>query len=351
MSNDTLFIIGAGASKEVDLPIGEELKKIICNLIDFRYDTFGMLTHGDEKIVNAIKLNIKKENKSDKTGDEIFNEYLLEAEHIKSNLIASYSIDNFIDTHRDNKKIALLGKLGIVKSILQKEKGSKLYFENDQFDYNKINNTWYLKFFKSITENCNKDDLKERFKLIKFIIFNYDRCVEHFLNNALKQYYRLTESEIAEIVNCLTIYHPYGSIGQLPLNSTNYSIKFGADPTPENLLTLSGKIKTFTEGTDPNSSEIQKIKEIMSNTNRIVFLGFAFHKLNMQLIKPNSRPEYYPKYYASVYNISDSDQKLIKNDLDMMYRSSAFDVPNSEVFFLNSNCNEFYDAFKKGLSF
>lgn len=63
-------------------------------------------------------------------------------------------------------------------------------------------------------------------------------------------------------------------------------MEFGQDLTPDLLLKLVVGIKTFSEGTDPESSDILEIRKHMGKANVLVFLGFAFHKLNMELINP-----------------------------------------------------------------
>ena len=69
-------------------------------------------------------------------------------------------------------------------------------------------------------------------------------------------------------------------VGSLPWQTRNNSIDFGETPDPNTLLSIADSIKTFTEGTDPDSSDIAQIRKNIKETNRIVFMGFAFHKLN-----------------------------------------------------------------------
>ena len=53
------------------------------------------------------------------------------------------------------------------------------------------------------------------------------------------------------------------------------------------MLELAANIKTFTEGTDKDSSEILAIHDAIMNADTLVSLGFAFHDLNMNLLTPN----------------------------------------------------------------
>lgn len=178
------FIIGAGAGREVKLPSGYELKKTIANLLDIRFELHEQ-TSGDITIVDALR-EISKQL-SDNAN---ISPYIEEAWHISKALPQAISIDNFLDAHKDNERLALCGKLSIVRAILQAERDSLLFIENKKSDsipnFAKLEKTWLIPFFQILTENCTKLDLIKRFQELTIIIFNYDRSVEHFLFYALK---------------------------------------------------------------------------------------------------------------------------------------------------------------------
>lgn len=348
MSINTVFVVGAGASSEVNLRTGLEFKRQIAQLLDIRYDDFGRrLEHGDDIIVSALHEHVRQPNASSIN----INDYLQEAWRIIDALPLAISIDNFIDAHRDNDKIALCGKLAIVRSILDGEKSSLLYCDqaqNAKINFNSLEKTWYIPFFQLLTENCGKTDLKERFKSITLIIFNYDRCVEHFIYHALQNYYGLSVEEVIELVKDIDIFHPYGVVGALPWADQNGTRAFGDEPRPKKLLELSQKIKTFTEGTDPGASEVLEIRQHMRMANRVVFLGFAFHKLNMLLIAPEqvdgtSNPGI--KCFATILGISNSDKAVVEEQIEELY-------PNGiKVNMVNKTCAEFFAEYWRSLSF
>ena len=349
MSENTVFVVGAGASKEADLPTGYELKSQIARLLDMRFDRWGdRLEHGDYIIMRALKIHVRKPDRLN--GD--ISPYQHEALHIRDALPQAISIDNFIDQNRDNDKIALCGKLAIVRSILDAEKKSLLYIERPTMDpnitFSALEKTWYTRFFQLLTENCGKGDLKDRLKSITLIIFNYDRCIEQFLYYALQNYYRLSEAEAAALVININIYHPYGDVGTLPWADRNGAMDFGAEPHPEQLLELSKKIKTFAEGTDPESSKILEIRKHMGMASRVVFLGFAFHKLNMQLIAPalaDGKNNLGVKCFATTYGISASDKEVIQEQIEELYRHEI------KVSMANLSCGEFFTEYWRSLSF
>jgi len=344
---NTVFVIGAGASKEVGLPTGEELKGVIAKLLDLRWH-HGVQVGGDSDIDDAIKYAMPMGGVN-----ESYKKTIQSALHIRDALPQAISIDNFVDAHRDDESIAFCSKLAIVKAMLSSECKSLLHSKYDnikrKFDFSALNNTWYIRFFQLITENCDKSDLGKRLSSVKLIIFNYDRCVEHFLYHAFINYYQISESDAAELISKITIYHPYGSVGDLPWMERGESIDFGGGLNHELLVSLSERIKTFTEGVDPGSSEVKEIKKVMIKAERVAFIGFAFHKLNMELISPERLMAFGwegIKCFATTYQVSKSDQAVIKNQIQSIYGDDDIEVVMSDT-----KCNDFFKEFSKSLSF
>ncbi len=245
-----LYIVGAGASSEAKLPTGKELKQKIAQLLDIKfigddYYNFYNNNRTESNISQAIKLFVNS------TVIRDIQPYIYAAQQITEAMPLAISIDNFIDTHNGNKEIELCGKLAIVQSILNAEKNSLLCIKNYKLDFKQIENTWYINFFKLLTENCTKENLSNRLKSIALIIFNYDRCIEHFLYEAFKTYYGITPEESAKFVNEIEIYHPYGTVGSLPWQNTDKAIGFGAKSSPEQLLELAGKAIGFGAKSSP----------------------------------------------------------------------------------------------------
>lgn len=343
----TLFIIGAGASKEAHLPTGNELKNNIANLLDIQFEDHIHQSSGDPYIYNAIKTHIHKEFINIDP-----NPYLREAWHIADAMPQASSIDTFIDAHSDNKKMTLCGKLAIVRSILLAEKSSLLYIDNSN-KYNKLNfkaieETWYTKFMRLIAEDCSKENLATRLQSISLIIFNYDRCVEHFIYNALQNYYGITPEEAANLVNKIDIYHPYGTVGKLPWQEGK-SIAFGAEVNPKVLLELTKQIKTFTEGTNPEASAIMAIRDNVLNSTNILFLGFAYHRQNMELLipsMPTTDPIEKRLCFGTATGISDSNCEIIRNELNMSFRSNI----TPQHIRNDLNCYPLFDEYWRALS-
>ena len=111
VENNTVIVVGAGASNEVGLPTGAGLKDKIADLLDFRFEHGVRLIRGSHLIYDALRLKVR--------GD--VNPYLHAAHHIRGALPQAKSIDDFLEIHKDDEKIELCGKLAIVQSVLAAE--------------------------------------------------------------------------------------------------------------------------------------------------------------------------------------------------------------------------------------
>ena len=61
-----------------------------------------------------------------------------------------------------------------------------------------------------------KENVSQIFDNVSFIVFNYDRCIEHFLLFVLQNAYGISDREAGKIlVEKLRIIHPYGVVGDI----------------------------------------------------------------------------------------------------------------------------------------
>lgn len=336
MSKKTVFVVGAGASTEVGLPDGRRLKDSIVRHLD--YGDLGMAFKDNFGIYAALDEHVR-ELQDPKVNIGTFRR---EADFIRSQLHQARSIDDFIESHRENKKQTICAKLAIATSILEAEEKSNmsLALRDGQYvlDTRTLHDTWYEPFSQHIRGSASKSELKDRFRLITLIIFNYDRCIEHYLFHAISNYFELSDrKEVVDIIDCLNIYHPYGSVG------SPYSVGYGSRAlTPSQLLATAEQIKTYTEGVDPKSSDIVAIREKVAETDRLAFLGFAFHDQNIDLIMPTNHTKN-PACFATVRGMSDYNagkiSEILRGRLNCHPAPAMTDKP----------CAEFFSEFSMGL--
>lgn len=338
----TVFIVGAGASHEAGLPVGDQLKNEIVELLNFRFnDENNRLSSGDAQILQVLR-----QCSLEATGYWDANSYLLKAYRIKDEMPIAISIDNFLDAHRGDEKIEICGKLAIVKSILLAEHNSLLKGEpphRRRFNTDQLTDTWFVQFFRLLTENIPKVEADTVFENVAFVTFNYDRCIEHYLAQQLGEYYEITEHESQKIVSRLAIYHPYGTVGALPWQAQGRGVQFGSTDT--DLLEAAARIKTFTEGM-ADEALMPTIHDAISDAHTVVFLGFAFHPMNIDLLKVGKSAET-KRIFATTFGISRSDQDVVRRDIRMMLGQDAFD--SAHVEFVSATCHDFFRDYFRSL--
>jgi hypothetical protein len=277
-----LFIVGAGASCEAKLPSGYELKLKIGEKLNFHFNSNpDQVPEGDQWIYDALQRH------SHGPGELI--KYIQARKQYYRAMHQAISIDNYLDAHQTDKYTILCGKLGIAKTILEAERTSLLYFDETRHEtrnFANLEKTWYGAFQKLLMENVEKSNISNVFDNLSFITFNYDHCIEHLLVHAVTNYYGVSFNEVSSLVNQVVIRHPYGVVGVLPwqLQTQGRPVPFGRVENAD-LLGLAAQINTFTEQ-QQDDEKLTAIRQTVREAEVIVFLGFAFHERNMELISP-----------------------------------------------------------------
>jgi hypothetical protein len=309
----TLFVLGAGASKEVGLPTGKELTKIIAKKLSIP-------PPGDEGGDKAIYLALRAH-----AGDQL-EAYLETANLVSQGMQIARSIDSHIDAHRGDEKVELCGKLAIVRSIMEAEHGSILFKTPDKRAPHSswsesVQQTWFVEFFKMLYEGVAKSEISSLFENVSFINFNYDRCLEYFIVEAIRIAYGATQDEAENLAKRLKVMHPYGTVGPLPWQG-EAAIPFGqVTDDAETLLALSKNIRTYTEKVEEGDS-VADIRREVARAHVIVFLGFAFHDMNMALLSPPEtiNDTVRQRIYATAFDFSPFDASRLQITLKNMLR-------------------------------
>jgi hypothetical protein len=306
----TLFIIGAGASREANLPTGKQLVEIISQRLDYRV-AHGVRVqgHGDEDILDIFQQRTQTR--------EGINAYLQAAWRIRDGIVYSNSIDSFIDLHRDDERIQLCGKLAIAKSILEAEQNSYLYVDpkTRQFDVASLKASWFFEFAKNLNDGVRKTEITQLFEKVSFVIFNYDRCFEHFMFHAIQQLYGVTETEAADVMSRCHIIHPYGTIGELPWQDPQ-GIPFGFKANRAGMELMSQRIRTYTEQVQ-RSEILSELETEVTKADTLVFLGFSYHPENMKLLTVEN-PGRTERVLGTAKGISPSDVETIQQQIRRM---------------------------------
>lgn len=178
-----------------------------------------------------------------------------------------------------------------------------------------------------------RENVTQVFEKIAFIVFNYDRCVEHFLIHALKRAYSIRFEDAAALVGKLHIVHPYGSVGDLS------QVPFGH--TRVNAIQLAASIKTYTE----QAGERDVTDKIASEVERaecMIFLGFAYHNQNLQILRPANRPPG-KLIYGTTLAMSNSDMTVVHQQLTPLFAPAA-------LYLDKLTCAGLFDNYAKSLT-
>ncbi|MDR3000361.1 MAG: hypothetical protein LBU89_03765 [Fibromonadaceae bacterium] len=298
-----LFVIGAGASVEFGYPTGKDLKKQVKEILDLGVAGFDcealntLCNESEANFINACNILSKGlENLPFSTID---------------NCIRFYS--------SDNEYVKFAGNLAITKVISDLEFNEKSLFKSK----NKLRqeDSWLNSFFELVTRHLSKDEARARFSRIPIITFNYDRNLEKYMDYISQSFERGTNFS-------KSIVHMYGS---LPRESD--FAKEGRD-----LVNWSRDIKTYTEAM--NQRIDQRNYGRISESKSIVFLGFGYDEVNMNLLSKFLYPSIEKKIYGTAYNMNEDFKENVINKL-----SSIFNAEEDNIKLYDTTCKDFFSKF------
>jgi len=304
ITEETLFILGAGDSKPYGYPTGKELRFFICR------DFYSLFTeyiyfsqnkyHFPEVTINSYRDKIKD------LADTFFYS-------------STDSIDFFLARNPDFEEI---GKLGIICCILNAEKNSKFreHIEKENCD-------WYTYLFKRLTDRLTSKDSYTKFKenKVSFITFNYDRSLEFFLYNSFVhafQQSKINHKIMSKKIDYreyipFPILHFYGKIAPLPWeDKSGYRYKYDKKIDPKELLE---NIRVIYDRTQ--EQEIIDIHDLIKKARRIFFLGFGYAHENMEILGGSKLIGKKIHVYGTAYNYTEREISDIQNMFKTGYES------------------------------
>jgi len=310
----TTFIIGAGASLELGFPTSLDLKKSIGDAVDIKFSRSTRQTEGDWDIADALNHHASS---SEQTEYEEYNLNLHAGWHISNAISQAISIDNFVDNQED-ERVTRMAKLGIASCLMDAEKEClEKYSIGDAYqqeiNWEEFQNTWIHNFFQTLTEGVKKSELHSIFSNIQFIIFNYDRSLEYFLTRAIENYYQIERVDAEHVMKSATFIHPYGMIGALEWQDNELPKRSFGEEYKNDLYDISQSILTFSEQIEDEAS-LNNIRSAVLSATKLIFLGFAFHDSNIDLLTPGDNGTH-RKAICTAFGISDSDCTVIREQL------------------------------------
>lgn len=307
IKENTVLILGAGASEHLGYPLG-------LNLLEF-IDDANFLKRFEYQIISYLdKIKFSKEK--------------LKSFYEELKWDQSFSIDEFLSRREEYLDI---GKLFI--TYVLKECENKV-----SFGINKVG--WYKYLFHKIIEDTENIESNKLY----ILTFNYDYSLEYFLFKSLKTRKRLNNEETKKLLDCIPIFHIHGSLYYEGCfeNFGSKPIHFNNEKMAHHLETISKNIKIISEINDKNENFCLSIFEtsnyILRNAKKIYFLGFGFHDLNMKRFK---------FFYENRENLKNKEIKAAIGDqwrqnelIELNTRLDKYGIKKGMLY--ESSCNDFF---------
>lgn len=313
----TVFIVGAGASSDFGFPTGDGLRVEITRTLE---RLFKKAVSMDDPFVHAVNEVCCAGN-----AQLEWNEYRKAAKRLLAALPLAISIDNLLHAHRQDDRMVLLGKLAICSVIIAKERSSPLFagdvartgdVQPAPMESPKFTQSWHLPLMRLLGMGKDLNQLDSLFENTAFIIWNYDRCLEHFLVSAIMRYFDVNDSRASEIVGGVLAIHPYGQTGLLPWQpGTGPRADYGDRWPP--LREIAESILTFTESAD-EGVRAQAV-DLVEGAETLIFMGFGFLPQNMSLLTTEITSSV-KRVFATTYGIGDDDVAIIRHEVGEMIK-------------------------------
>ena len=319
IESNTVFVLGAGASKPYGFPTGNELL---------------------ERIENCETLNkMLKLFKGRSTTEHFKLREHYEALRLKIADTAPESIDLLISRW---PSLEWIGKLSISTEILEAEKNSLEQFRERNIEH------WYTQLFHKITDEVkDKNSLSLlRKNQISIITFNYDRSLEYRLRTLFESLLEIESRDIIfNFVDSIKIIHVHGMIAELFDSQNGKYFRYGDTYTLRDIERLSKNINVMYSSRSNGKSD--EISELLSKAEQVFFLGFAYHASNMDYLKfPRkwvnnlSRPA---NFYGTSMGVPIRKKEGLSEKLTAAI--GQFTTTTNKVLFKDCGCAEFVNDY------
>lgn len=274
ITKPTVLILGAGASAPYGFPTGRSLLLEITGELATGAD--GPLRH------NLAAFSVE------------------EITEFQADLL--YSNQPSVDAFLESRPIFTeLGKTAIAIRLIGYERLDALKRTAEQ--------KWYEYLWSQL--GPTKDDFLH--SNLSVITFNYDRSLEYSLFRSLQSAFGLPADEAAQTLQSIPIIHVYGQLGD-----PDFLIKNGRSYTPDfdfdgpNLEKAVSGIEIVHESESVPRVRADDIDRVLSNAEVVCFLGFGYHKANVDRLKMKSFKN--GRVLGSAYGLTDYERGIVERD-------------------------------------
>jgi hypothetical protein len=308
IKHKTVFIVGAGASSEVNFALGDALTKEIREALDFRHGAPGSAA---KELIRTTIGAIEQRTGRPHDANALFSK----ARELADGLATVRSIDAYIENHSHDNDVARLGKLAIASCLAIAETKSFIYSRDPSAvaDLSQADASWLNGLFHVLATGVQATEVEHIFDNVSFVVFNYERSLEHYLQHAIARRLKIGLVDAGELVGHARIVHPYGSLG--PLVGPD-KVVYGPRLTPEtseaadSIDAMATRIQTFSES---KSAMAGVAKEYIAQAERAIFLGIFYHPQNVELLRVGTADVH--EIRATAYGMSPSNRREALNSI------------------------------------
>ena len=301
----TTFIIGAGASCELQLPSGAELVTKIAQALDFERYGAELQTRDSVLLLQYLA----------KAASRVGNgEAGLHAAALRIRTAAKLggSIDSILEQHNGDALVLTCCKLAIVHFICQAEAKSALRLtpriEGDLPLQG--TETWLYHLARLVTSGVPRSQAERCLDDLSIICFNYDRSIEHFMPHAFVMAFGMDLAEAKRLIAAkLKVIRPYGSIGRLPWQPGEMPDCEWGTEAPLNIHNLAAQIRTLSER-ENDRQLLMSLQNSVASAKRLILLGFGFQPQNIDLLFDRGL-SHQPEVLMSLFEMSPTNRAAV----------------------------------------
>jgi len=299
LPNNTVLILGAGASAHVGFPSNRELKiNITKHLEDPSSSLFKKLLESghDDKKIAAFAHDMRR------------------SVHTKE------TIDVFLAARQD---YGVIGAQSVAHELRANEVEKRLFVSNTP--------NWY----KILYDDLNLDGSPNTWSRVPIVTFNYERSLEAYLDGTVESNNPPggVRDEKLKALRAYPIYHVYGSFGSLTKLPYSPPAKSG------DLISAAANLRFMFQ--DNNNEDIGQARKEINDTEHIIFLGFGYDRRNAQQLGLEASSYARHKFHGTAFEPHGHNEPIRNRALDLF--PGKINVPS------NNNDSDISNFLKKWL--